>query len=134
MNVNLIRYGSTEKVSLDMESQKRIVQIVSSIINESNEVVRLMVTEDRINSIKESEESIEIIFHSERVFESDNIGGEPIKKILFPLTGEFIRTSEDAIFTIFIGDDEYFSGPLRNNVSYQKLVELKNIIYSKIKN
>ena len=53
MNVNVIRYGSTEKVSLDIDSQKKIVKLVSSIIKESDEVLRLMVTEERINNIKE---------------------------------------------------------------------------------
>lgn len=130
MNVNVIKKGSTEKVSLDKDDQKRLLQLVTSLIEESDDVLRLMVTEDRINDIKQVEESIEIVFSSEKIFKSDKLGGESIKKILLPLTGEFIGSPEDPIITIFVGDDEYFSGPLRNSVGYQKLMGIKSLVYS----
>lgn len=132
MNVEVIKNSSAEKVSLDRDLQKRVFQLITSLIEESDDVLRLMVTEDRINEIKENEESIEIVFNSKKEFESVQLGGESIKKILLPLTGEFIGSPEDPIITIFIGDDDYFSGPLRNSIGYQKLMEIKSIIYSKI--
>jgi hypothetical protein len=133
MNVEVIKNSTAEKVSLEKDLQKRVFRLITSLIEESDDVLRLMVTGDRINEIKQSEESIEIVFNSTKVFESDQLGGESIKKILLPLTGEFIGSPEDPIITIFVGEDEYFSGPLRNRVGYPKLMEIKSIIFSKIK-
>jgi len=131
MNIMKISYYSNFKVQnpkLSEKQQEEILNLVTDLISSSDDLLRLAVNDATIDQIKENETSFEIIFEEYNVFTSDKLGTEKIKKILFPLSGDFIGNEKDPVITIFLGDESYFSGPYRNYNGLEKLFKIKELV------
>jgi hypothetical protein len=134
-NIMKIKYYSSSEERnprLSEEQQKEILNLVTDLISNSNDILKLLVDEIRIEEIKQNETAIELIFEEYKVFTSDDLGTDKVKKLFFPLSGDFIGNDEDPVITIFLGDESYFSGPYRNENGLETLNKIKALIEKEI--
>lgn len=134
MEINYFDTGIKQSIKLNENAKESIFEIIDELISNSNDILKLLVNNSTIEEIKKNEKAIEIIFSKEQLFTSKELGAEKIKKLFFPLTGDFIGDNNDQVITIFLGEDEYFTGPYRNDKGFSKLKELEKLILYKSDN
>lgn len=134
LNVNYYIHGEVQFPILNVDLQKEILTLITTLVSNSDDILKLFIIDSTIENIKQNETSIEIIFKEHNMFTSEKLGAEKVKKMLLPLSGDFIGNAEDPIITILLGDEEYFSGPYRNKNGFEKLMKIKNIITSQLDN
>lgn len=132
MKVNYYNLGNLNSPEIKEETQEKILVLATNLISNSNDILKLLVDESRIEEIKQNETAIEIIFEEYKSFTSDELGTDKVKKLLFPLSGDFIGNDEDPVITIFLGDDSYFSGPYRNKNGLETLNKIKALVEKEI--
>ena len=128
MKIQYYNHGELQFSMLNVDLQNEILTLTRDLISNSSDILKLLVNDSRIEEIKQNEVSVEIIFEEHNMFTSDELGTENVKKILFPLSGDFIGNNEDPVVTIFLGDESYSSGPYRNEKGFDKLMELKKLV------
>jgi len=132
MKVNYYNRGEVQSPVLNESTQKDILILITDLISNSNDILKLLVSDATTDAIKQDETSIEIIFAEYKSFTSNELGTDKVKKLLFPLSGDFIGNINDPVITIFLGDEDYFTGPYRNENGLIKLMEIKKIIDQEI--
>lgn len=132
-SMKVITFTNGEKTELKINSEDagKIKTIVSELLINTDDMLRLHIDEDRINELKLNEKCIEVIFDSTRIFNTGFLGETAIKKILLPMSGDFQASENIDIVTIIIGEDEYLSGPLTISGGFKLFEELKKIIFTK---
>jgi hypothetical protein len=130
--INYYKEGKIYEVIINKDYSPNVYNKIIQLLKETNDVLRLIVEEETIKNIKEKEEVVEIIFDELQLFDSKILGKNETKKILLPLSGEFTGNIEKPIVTLFLGDEEYFSGPLINTTGFIDLLELKGFIENQI--
>lgn len=131
MEVVLFKNGTSTFYSLSSEEKKIVNEKISEIFIGIDEVLKIYFGEERINELKSSEEALEILYKDSIVLPTANFGSFPVKKIIFPLTGDFIGNPKVPEITIITGDEEYDSTPFRNTKGYTLLIQLRDFLISK---
>ncbi|MFC1549727.1 hypothetical protein ACFL46_00355 [Candidatus Neomarinimicrobiota bacterium] len=125
-SVNYYENGKITKISLSAADKDKINKIISEFIYNSNDVLKLFVNEQLIESIKTEEAALEISWSSPQEIQSEEFGIHQLSLVLIPFSGDFIGNYEDPVITLFIGDlDGYITGPLRYSNGYAILMDLK---------
>lgn len=127
MQISIYNNGQKSEVELNDEDKKQVRNILSELLSKTDDMLRVYFDEERIIELKLTEKCIEINFDKIEKVEIGILGETDVKKILIPLSGDFRATEKINVVTIFIGEDEYSSGPLTASGGYQyvKLLEDK---------
>lgn len=126
MNFKLYYYKGD---SIDeIKNSPEIAKKIEELIFETTEILKLLVSSERVEMIKSNETCIEVIFEKRIRVNSKKLGSFKIDRLLIPLSGDFIGTEKSPVITIFLGDKNYMSGPLRNYNGLEKLNQLRLII------
>lgn len=131
MKIFIYINGIKSEVQIKSEENLRVKEILSDLLLKTDDMLRVHFDEDRINELKSEEKCIEIILDSVQKFNTGVLGETGIKKILFPLSGDYQASEKIDIVTIIIGEDEYSSGPLTASGGFNLLEELKGIVFNK---
>ena len=125
--MQIYRYDSGVKTKIDNSSLNldEISILLNTIIKNTNEFMRLYMDADRFKSLKNDESVIEIILKEEISVLSNDLGELKFKKVLIPLTGDFVGDENSPYVTLFIGDEDYFPEPINNQNGYKDLIKLK---------
>jgi hypothetical protein len=126
-DMQIYLYKKGEKIKLDNSSLNlsEINNLLNSLIKNANEFMRLYMDEDRFESLKKKEAVVEFIFKNEISILSNHLGELKFKRVLIPVTGDFVGNVKSANTTLFIGDDKYFPEPISNQNGYGDLLKLK---------
>ena len=123
--------GKKTEITLDSLLCERVRRLVDTLSLDASETLKLLVDDERIEDLKKTETSVEILFKPEASFLSRQTGTFTADKIFLPFSGDFVGTDKDPIVTVFAGDKNgYFSGPLRNPNGYASLMELRALLES----
>ncbi len=126
ISVKYYENGKQTKISLSLADEDRINEIISEFIYYTDDVLKLFVSEQLIESLKTEEAVLEIIWDSPQAFPSEEFGDHQLMQVLLPLSGDYIGNSEDSVITLFIGGIAgYETGPLRYSDGYELLMQLK---------
>lgn len=125
MQIYLYEKGEKTKLNNSLLNLTEIGVLLNSMIINSDEFMRLYMDEDRFESLKKEETAIEFIFKKEVVIVSNQLGELKFKRVLIPLTGDFVGNEKSPNATLFIGDDKYFPEPISNKNGYSDLTKLK---------
>lgn len=128
MKISYYSNSKAQNPKLSVKQEEEILNLVTDLISSSNDILKLLVDESRIEEIKQNETAIEIIFDEYKIFTSDELGTDKVKKLFLPLSGDFIGNNEDPVITIFLGDESYFSGPYRNENGLETLNKIKSLV------
>lgn len=121
--------GVKSEVQIKSEEKHRVKEILSDLLLKTDDMLRVHFDEDRINELKSEEKCIEVILDSVQKFNTGFLGETGIKKILFPLNGDYLASEKIDIVTLIIGEEEYSSGPLTASGGFDILQELERIIF-----
>ena len=126
-DMQIYLYKKGEKIKLDNSSLNlsEINILLNSLIKNADEFMRLYMDEDRFKSLKKEESVVEFIFKNEINILSNHLGELRFKRVLIPLTGDFVGNEKSPNTTLFIGDDKYFPEPISNQNGYGDLLKLK---------
>lgn len=130
MTVTIFKHGKTINYTLSSQDEKKINELVKEIFMGIDENLKLYFDADRLKDMVNSEEVLEIIYTKPIKISTKEFGSFNLKKIIFPLTGDFIGNSNSLEITIIPGEEEYDTTPLRNTSGYNLLMSLKELIES----
>jgi len=131
MTVIIFKDGKSFNYTLSLEDKERVNEIVKNIFLGIDQNLKLYFSEQRLKELKNSEEVLEIIYSKPVLLTTKEFDSFNVKKIIFPLTGDFIGSANSPEITIITGEEEYDSTPLRNTNGYNLLNELKDFLSSK---
>jgi hypothetical protein len=131
MTVIIFKYGKSFDYKLSLEDKERVNEIVKNIFLGIDQNLKLYFSEQRLKELKNSEEVLEIIYSKPVLLTTKEFDSFNVKKIIFPLTGDFIGNANSPEVTIITGEEEYDSTPLRNTGGFVLLMQLKDFLYSK---
>ena len=125
MQIYLYEKGGKTKLDNSLLNLAEIGILLNSIIKNADQFMRLYMDEDRFESLKKEESVAEFVFHEEINILSNQLGELKFKRVLIPLTGEFVGNEKSPNTTLFIGGDKYFPEPISNQNGYGDLLRLK---------
>ncbi len=129
MKIIFYRQGKIINVNTSQLDLTGIYTRVKQLCENTTDKLRVYINEERIEQLKQTETALEIIFEKEVEISSPAIGTEKVKKIFFPLSGDFIGNDESPVITVFLGtEDYYYPDALRNLTGYKDLMGLKKMI------
>jgi hypothetical protein len=127
IDMQIYLYKSGEKIKID-NSALNFAEIniqLNSLIKNADEFMRLYMDDERYELLKKEEIVAEFIFKEEIEIKSIKLGELKFKRVLIPLTGDFVGNEKSANTTLFIGDDKYFPEPIKIQNGYGDLLKLK---------
>jgi len=118
---------------IKIQQPENYYNILMELIRGTDEILKLLVSEERIDKIKHDESGIEIIFNESIRIHSQNLGIFKINKLLIPFEGYYVGNEKDPMSTIFIGDNGYMSGPLRNSKGFEHVKKIELLLMAELK-
>ncbi|KQC09199.1 MAG: hypothetical protein APR54_13085 [Candidatus Cloacimonas sp. SDB] len=121
--------GAETEIDLNSkEDQEKLINLINELMLGTDDMLRLLVSQDRIDQLKNEASGIEVSFNNVIRLHSEELGDHDVKKILIPFSGEFVGDYNDSMATIFLANDGYMSGPLRNTQGLPKVNEIKELL------
>ena len=130
INYSVYLFNKGEYTKVKSELSEKIVNILKDIVLDTDDMLRLHVSKERIETIKKNNSGIEVIFKKKNSITSKKMGVFEINKILIPFEGDFVGNENSPVVTVFLGNNGYITGPLRNSDGLKKLEEIKKVIAS----
>jgi len=110
-HVDLYINGKKTSLSLSKPEVQQIVQTCEEQLQQADGILRLAVSSEAIEEIKQSAAALEILYGSPKTFVIGfNKNTVEVDRLLIPLTGDFAAQ----VTTIFLGKGKYMAGPYRN--------------------
>ncbi len=123
--------GIKSEIQIKSEDKNRVKEILSDLLNKTDDMLRVHFDEERITELKSSEKCIEIIFNNKEIFDTGFLGETSIRKIIIPLSGDFQTSERIDIVTLFIGNEDYSTGPLTASGGFKLIQELETLLFMK---
>jgi hypothetical protein len=124
MVVTYYRDGEARLADVSPECRERIPELVRELVAVA-EPVRLLVSEERIEEIRETLEAVEVVFPEPQRLRSASGNEMVVRRVLVPLSGEgYVGDGERRFATLFLGDAGYRSGPLMTPTGWPLAEEL----------
>ncbi|MBN1327194.1 MAG: hypothetical protein JW996_04530 [Candidatus Cloacimonetes bacterium] len=128
-DISYFENGTEIQITLNSEEdQEKLFTLINELILSTDDMLRLLVSQDRIDQLKQEASGIELSFKDNIRIHSKEMGDHDVDKILIPFTGEFVGDYNDRMATIFLANDGYISGPLRNMNGLPKVNEIKDLL------
>jgi hypothetical protein len=131
MTIIKFKDGTSANYTLSSEAKKKVNEVIKEIFLGIDENLKIYFSEERLEQLKKSEELIEIIYNKPILLATKGFDSLSVRKIIFPLTGDFIGSADSPEITIITGEEEYDSTPLRNTNGYVLLMQFKDFLNSK---
>lgn len=122
------RDGKEIRVPRDKVNASGIENIVRALVAGTTDMLRLHVDDARIAALKQTDTVLEVVFEQETVLQSQGFGEVTVKRIVIPLSGDFVGSTADPVVTIFPAANGYLTGPLRNANGYPDLMKLRELV------
>jgi hypothetical protein len=108
-----------------------LLSTVMNLVEKSDKQIKLIVSPELVSSIRKKDSCVEIKFASSKVITTQLKIKYKINKILIPLTGKYRLSEDSGKVIIFIGENQYFSGPLENSDGKLEIQEIQKMIQPK---
>jgi hypothetical protein len=129
MKVTYFEQGKERAIEFRSETDfDQFKDLVIELVTGTNDVLRLLVNDDRIEQIKNDVAGVEIKFSELKILHSNELADYQVDGLLIPFTGEFADTDENGVATIFLADEVYVSGPLRNPSGMKIVNQIRELI------
>lgn len=125
MTMNYYQNGKKSSVVADKEE---ILKQVNLLVQNADEDFLLIVTPELIKKIKHQDSCLEIEYNHYQLIKTQRPKHYKVKKILIPLSGEYAMKEKSKGVMIFLGDKEYFSGPLGNSNADELIKQIKEYL------
>jgi len=130
-NTDIIYFENGTETEINLTSakdQEQFHQLINELILGTDDMLRLLVSQDRIDQLKKEASGIEVSFKDDIRLHSEEMGDHDVDKILIPFSGEFVGDYNDSMATIFLAKNGYISGPLRNTNGLPIVNEIKELL------
>jgi hypothetical protein len=129
MTIDYYRQGERTEVQLTPECGRQVPELLAGLMAGTTEMVRLLVSAERIESIR-NRSAIEFIFQDPRRFESRILGEQVLNRVLVPLDdSDYIGNPARPFVILFIANETgYLSGPLLNPNAFATVQEIRECI------
>lgn len=132
MSINYFENGNRILVEFDNKTKADVLAHLSELFLKTTDRLRVHLSENRIEHLKETEKLIEIKLDSAMTFNSIQYGDKIIDLILLPLSGDFIGDENNPIITMIVGNKTYSTGPYRNKNGFETLNKIKLLVEKEI--
>ena len=128
MSINYFENGNRILVEFDNKTKADVLAHLSELFLKTTDRLRVHLSENRIEHLKETEKLIEIKLDSAMTFNSIQYGDKIIDLILLPLSGDFIGDENNPVITMLVGNKTYSTGPYRNKNGLETLNKIKSLV------
>lgn len=121
--------GKTQRIQLEPSKERQLTKEIEDIFSGVDSELRLYVDSSRVESLKASDKSIEIILNESKTFITEKKGSYKLNRIIIPLSGDLFLNPKLDPFILIKGNDMYSGSPLvvRNKSNQlRKLVSFIN--------
>lgn len=133
MKVTYFEAGKETEINFRSKADfDQLKNLIMELVAGTDDVLRLLVNDERIEQLKNDAAGIEIKFSELLILHSDQLADYQVDGLLIPFNGEFADIDENGVATVFLADQVYLSGPLRNP-SGMKIVNQMRALLEKIK-
>ena len=122
------REGKELQVPRDSFDPATVESTVRALFAGTTDMLRLYVDAERIASLKQTDTVLEVIFDKTTTLQSKEFGEVSVKRVLMPMSGDFVGNAADPVITLFPANDGYLTGPYRNPTGYPELMKLKALV------
>lgn len=130
----ILYFKNGQEIELDNYQSEKIIQNISKLFLGADQIIQQIVSEDFIKQVKEENEVIEISFTNVIELKSEKLGSYKIKKLLIPLSGDYVGNEEFPSVIIFAANDKgYITGPLGCSFGLEYIENIKIELLSHIK-
>jgi len=120
-SVTLYDHGRQIQLTANQQVTEKIVALCAEQLSNANGVLRLAVTPQLIDDLKQRERTLEIVYDEPQSFViAFNNNKFEASRLLIPLSGDYAAN----ITTIFVGDAQYKHGPYRNSQGVANIIAL----------
>ncbi len=126
MKIIYYKNGNEQNLDTSKLDTKEILIKLKELSENTTQIMRVYISEERLEAIKKEETGLEFILGKEIIINSPVLGKYSVKKIFIPLSGDFIGNEKSPVITVFLGKDEYYPEALRNMNGYNDLKYLEN--------
>jgi hypothetical protein len=123
--------GKTDTICVSKSLKTKIVKQIGKLIYNIDQELRVYFDAGRIDELKKTEKSIELIFNKNTKIKSKNRGDFSVKKILLPLTGDLAGSKEANTVSILVGSDEYDSSPYLVKDGYAIVQQIQKMLLAR---
>lgn len=114
------------------DSTGEVATLIRGLVDRADETLKLLVSEERIDQVKDEASGIEVIFDSKVSIQSATLGRFEADRMLIPFDGHYVGDATSPIVTIFIGVGSYGSPPLRNSQGLGMLDSLRSVVIGRL--
>lgn len=118
-------------IPVEMKDSDQFFNLVNDLILGTDETIKLLVSTEQLETIRQTEACVEIVFQKAVFVRSRKLGIFRIDRILIPFEGEFVGEETDPTLTVFLGKGTYFSGPIRNSQGFGFVQEIRALLEEK---
>lgn len=127
MNVSYFSKGEESVVSFDSQADSdKMFRLVEDLVAGTDDKLRLLVSDAKIDQIKNEASGIEIKFSELKILHTNEPAAYQVDGLFIPCSGDF--AGEDGYSTVFLADQVYLSGPLRNSQGMEIVEQIKELI------
>jgi hypothetical protein len=123
--------GKKDTISVSKSLKAKIIKQIEKLIYNIDQELRVYFDAGRIDELKKTEKSIELIFNKKNKIKSKSRGVFTVQKILLPLTGDLSGSKEANTVSILVGGDEYDSSPYLVKDGYVVVQHIEKILLKK---
>ncbi len=114
MKIKYFSNGKEKSISIPRDNVEELTALLRNLISGIDDEARLVVDDERIEMLKQNDNTVEIVFEKKQKFNSAEFSEYPISKILIPLSGDLSTTENENAVVIFLGKNIYDSSPYIN--------------------
>lgn len=104
------------------------VRALEKLIWETSDIVRLLVSNERVDGLKRSG-ALEVVFERRVTVRSRRLGDREIDRVLIPTAGDYAGVKEAPFVVLVLGvDGHYVSGPLVNQDGLLVLEKVRELL------
>jgi hypothetical protein len=123
--------GKTDTICISKSLKAKIIKQIGKLIYNIDQELRVYFDAGRIDELKKTEKSMELIFNKKNKIKSKSRGDFAVQKILLPLTGDLAGSKEANTVSILVGGDEYDSSPYLVKEGYLVVQQIEKMLLKK---
>lgn len=120
--------GTKSEVKLSSSDQTELLNIVKELFSDIDDELRLYVDSERVESVKNEDKVLEIIFDKETELKTKSKGEIKFNRLLIPLSGDLFMDTNEKRIIFLTGNPDYSGSPLISNCDEKTLEKFLNII------
>lgn len=128
LEIYIYENGNKSVVKLSSSEKSELLNIIDDLFSDIDDELRLYVDPERVESIKNEDKALEIVFDNETELATKSRGKYKLDRLLIPLTGELSLNKNENNIIFLTGNPDYAGSPLSSNCNENTLKRFLKLV------